>query len=119
MYDKIEKVITKMKAHEAWLQKEDDSEVAVMFSKLRTESHKRKQSRKTRDRNGSEGDGSSSEDEKHASRRTNWRDIQVCYRCHKIGHIAQYCPSTAPEEREETVAAAAATTATMTSIEKY
>jgi hypothetical protein len=49
MYDKIdtltekpEKVITKMKAHEARLQKEDDSEVAVMFSKLRTKSHKRK-----------------------------------------------------------------------------
>ncbi|KAF8535380.1 hypothetical protein BDD12DRAFT_893075 [Trichophaea hybrida] len=103
-----EKVITKMKAHEAGLQKEDDSEVAVMFSKLRTKSHKRKQSQKpqnTRDGNGSESDGSSSEDEKHASRRTNWTDTQECYRCHKSGHIEQYCPSIAPEEREETAAA--------------
>jgi hypothetical protein len=41
MYDKIdtlankpEEIVTKMKSHKARLQKEDDSEVAVMFSKL-------------------------------------------------------------------------------------
>jgi len=134
MYDKIdtladkpEEIVTKMKAHEARLQKDDDSEVAAMFSKLRTKSEKRnsKHSRKSRG-SGSESDGSSSESEKHASRRTNWRDTQECYRCHKKGHIAQYCPSTAPvksgaptETAAAAAAAAAATTMTTTSIENY
>jgi len=132
MYDKIdtladkpEVIVTEMKAHEARLQKEDDSEVAAMFSKLRTKSEKRsskqtRKSRKTRG-SGSESDGSSSDNEKHASRRTNWRDTQECYRCHKKGHIARYCPSTAPVESAaptETTAAAAAATTT-TSIENY
>ena len=132
MYDKIdtlaekpEEVIVKMNAHEARLQKNDDSEVAAMFSKLRTKSDMRnsktRKSRKTRD-SGSESDGSSSESEKH--RRTNWRDTQECYRCHKAGHIARYCPSTAPVESAaptdtEAAAAAAVTTMTTTSIENY
>jgi len=125
MYDKIdtladkpEEVIVKMKAHEARLQKDDDSEVAAMFSKLQTKSDRQKQSRKSR-HSGSESDGSSSESEKH--RRRNWRDAQECYRCHKVGHIARYCPSTAPVESgapTETAAAAAAATTT-TSIENY
>jgi hypothetical protein len=136
MYDKIdtladkpEEIVTKMKAHKAQLQKDDDSEVAAMFSKLRTKSEKRnsKQTRKslkTRG-SGSESDGSSSESEKHRHR--NWKDTQECYRCHKVGHIARYCPSTAPMEsvapmesaaQTETAAAAAAATTT-TSIENY
>jgi len=127
MYDKIdtladkpEEVVTKMKAHEARLQKEDDSEVAAMFSKLRTKSEKRKskQTRKSRESrdSGSEGDGSSSESEKHRRRHT-----EECYRCHKIGHIARYCPGTAPLESgapTETAAAAAAPITT-TSIDNY
>jgi len=128
MYDKIdtladkpEEVIVKMKAHDARLQKDDDSEAVAMFSKLRTKSakwsskHSRK-SRKSRD-SGSDSDGSSSESEKHRRRHT-----QECYRCHKVGHIARYCPSTAPVESgapTETAAAAAATTMTTTSIENY
>jgi len=125
MADKPEEIVTRMKAHEAWLQKDDDSEVAAMFSKLRTKHKKRnsKHSRKSQKfrGSGSESDGSSSDNEKHASRRTNWRDTQECYRCHKKGHIARYCPSTALVEREaptETAAAAAAATTT-TSIENY
>jgi len=126
MYDKIdtladkpEEIVTKMKAHEARLQKDDDSEVAAMFSKLRTKSEKRnsKHSRKSRG-SGSESDGSSSESEKHRHRHT-----QECYRCHKIGHIARYCPGTAPLESraptETAAAAAAAATTTTTSIENY
>jgi hypothetical protein len=134
MYDKIdtladkpEEVIVKMKAHEARLQKDDDSEVAAMFSKLRMKSDKRRHSRKSRKSRDSNSDsnGSSSESEKH--RRRNWRDTQECYRCHKVGHIARYCPSTAPIEsaapmesaaQTETAAAAAAATTT-TSIENY
>jgi len=126
MYDKIdtladkpEEIVTKMKAHEARLQKDDDSEVAAMFSKTRTKSEKRnskhsRKSRKSRD-SGSESDGSSSGNEKHASRR---RDTQECYRCHKKGHIARYCPSTAPVESGAPTETAA-TTMTTTSIENY
>jgi len=121
MYDKIdtladkpEEIVTKMKAHEARLQKEDDSDVAAMFSKLQTKSDRRKQSRKsrkTRDSD-SESDGSSSESEKHRRRHT-----QECYRCHKVGHIARYCPSTAVVESTAPTETAAATTTT--SIENY
>ena len=114
--DKPEEVVTKMKAHEPQLQKEDDSDVAVMLSNLRTKNWKRKskQTRKSwkyRD-SGSQSDGSSSDNEKHASRSTNWRDTQECYRCHKVGHIARYCPSTAPVECRVLTEAAAATTTT-------
>jgi len=125
MYDKIdtladkpEEVVTKMKAHKARLQKEDDSEVAAMFSKLRTKREKRKskqtpKSRKSRD-SGSESNGTSLESEKHRRRHT-----QECYRCYKIGHIARYCPGTAPLESgaPTEMAAAAAATTTTTSIE--
>jgi len=71
-----------------------------MFSKLRTKNEKRntKHSRKSQKcrGSGSESDGSCSESEKH--RRRNWRDTRECYRCHRVGHIARYCPSTAPME---------------------
>jgi len=104
----------KMKVHEARLQTEDDSEVAAMFSKLQT-----RKCWKTRDR-GSESDGSRSEDDKHASRRTNRRDTQGCYRCYKVGHIVRYCPSTAPVESAAlTETAAGATTMSTTSVENY
>jgi len=119
--DKLEEIVTKMKAHKARLQKDDDSEVAAMFSKLRTNNEKRnsKHSRKSQKSrgSGSESDGSSSESEKHRRRHT-----QECYRCHKVGHIARYCPGTAPVESgapTETAAAAAATTMATTSIENY
>ena len=129
MYDKIdtladkpEEIVTKMKAHEARLQKDDNPEMATMFSKLWTKHEKRnsKHSRKSQKSrgSGSESDGGSSENEKHASRR---RDTQECYRCHKKGHIARYSASTAPMEsaaQTETAAAAAAATMT-TSIENY
>jgi len=116
MADKPEGIVTEITAHEARLQKDDDSEVAAMFSKLRMKSEKRnsKHSRKSCG-SGSESDGSSSESEKHCRRHT-----QECYRCHKIGHIARYCPSTAlvaSSAATETVAAATATTTT--SIEDY
>jgi len=123
MYDKIdtladkpEEIVTKMRAHEARLQKEDDSEVAAMFSKLQTKSDRRKQSRKSR-HSGSESDGSSSESEKH--RRRNWRAAQESYRCHKVGHIARNCPSTAPVESSAATETAAAAETTTTSIEDY
>jgi hypothetical protein len=124
MYDKIdtladkpEEIVTKMKAHEARLQKDDDSEVAAMFSKLRTKSEKRNsKTRKSRKSRGSdsESDGSSSESEKHRRRHT-----QECYRCHKVGHIARYCPSTAPVESSAATETAAAAETTTTSIENY
>jgi hypothetical protein len=51
-----------------------------------------------------------------------------CYRCHKVGRIAQYCPSTAPVDSGAptdatatalTESAAAVATTTTTSIENY
>jgi hypothetical protein len=129
MYDKVdtladipEEIVTKMKAHEARHQQEVDLERVEMLAltKTRTKSEKRSskhswKSRKSRD-SGSESDGSSSESEKHRRRHT-----QECYRCHKVGHIARYCPSPALVESgapTETAAAAAAATTT-TSIENY
>ena len=38
--DKLEEIVTKMKAHEARLRKEDDLDVAAMSSMLRTQSEK-------------------------------------------------------------------------------
>jgi len=116
--DKPEEIVTKMKAHEARLQKDDYSEVAAMFSKLRTKSEMRNskhfwKSQKSRG-SGSESDGSSSESEKHLRRHT-----QECYRCHKVGHIARYCPSTAPVESGAPTETAAAAAMTTTSIENY
>jgi len=116
--DKAEEVIMKMKAHEARQQQEVDLESIELLAlaKTRTKSEKRsskhsRKSRKSRD-SGSESDGSSSESEKHRRRHT-----QECYRCHKMGHIARYCPSTAPVESGAPTETAAATT--MTSIENY
>ena len=110
-----------MKAHDARLQKEDTSEVATMFSKLRTKSEKQnsKQTRKSQQfcDSSSERDDSSSESEKHRHRHTH-----ECYRCHKVGQIEWNCPSAAPVKSTaptETAAVVAATTMTMTSIENY
>jgi len=125
--DKPEQIVTKIKAHEARQQQEVDLESIELLAlaKTRRKSKKRnlkptRKSRKSRD-SGSESDGSSSESEKHRRRHT-----QECYRCHKVGHIARYCPSTAPvesgaptETAAATAAAAAATTMTTTSIENY
>jgi hypothetical protein len=125
MYDKIdnladkqEEVVTNMEAHKARLQKEYDSEAPVMFSNLRTKSQKPKlkqtqKSWKSCD-SSSASDGISSEIEKH--RRRKWRNIQECYRCRKMGHMARYCPSTAPVESATLTETATATT---TSIENY
>jgi hypothetical protein len=68
--DKPEEVIVKMKAPEARLQKDDNSEVAAMFFKLRTKNamQNSKHSRKFQKfrGSGSDRDGSSSECEKHS-----------------------------------------------------
>jgi len=81
-----------------------------MFPKLQTKSEKpnSKYSRQSLKSHGSvsESDGRSLESEKHRCNHT-----QECYRCHKVGHIAQNCPSTAPvESGAPTEAAAAAPT---------
>jgi hypothetical protein len=112
-------------AHEAQHQQEVDLESIELLAlaKTRRKSEKRnskqtRKSRKSRD-SGSETESSNSEDEKK-HRHTNWRDTQEYYRCHKVGHIARYCPSTAPvESAAPTETAAAETTMTMTSIENY
>jgi hypothetical protein len=44
---KPQEIVTKLKAHEAQFQKEDDSDVAAMFSKSRTKSDKRRHNRKS------------------------------------------------------------------------
>jgi len=102
--DKQEEIVTKMKAHEERHQQEVDFKSIEWraLAKMRTKSEKRsskhsQKSQKSCD-SSSESDGSRSDNEKHASRRTNWRDTQECYRCHKKGHIARYCPSSAPVE---------------------
>jgi len=63
-----------------------------MFSNLQTKSENRNsmQPRKSRksSESGSKSNGSSSDNENHASRRTNRRDTQECYRWHMVGHIA-------------------------------
>jgi hypothetical protein len=124
MYDKINtlddtvgKIFTRMKAHELLLQMYEYLEVATMFSKLQMKSNRRKPSRKsrtTRD-SGSESDGSCPESEMHRHRHT-----QECYRCHRVGHTARYCPSTAPlESGAPTETVAAVTTMMTTSIQRY
>jgi len=121
MYDKINtladkpvEVSMKMQAHEARQQQEVDLESIELLAQAntRTKSEKRNsKSWKSHD-GGSGSDGNSSESEKHRCRHT-----QECYRCHKVGHTAQYCPSTAPVESTAPTATAAATTTT--SIENY
>jgi hypothetical protein len=128
MYDKIdtladkpEEIVTKMKAHQARHQQEVDLESIELLAlaKTQTKSDRRRQTRKSlKSRNtGSASDGSSSENENHATRSTKWRDTQECYRCHKVGHIAWYCPSTAPVDCAAPTETASATMTT--SIENY
>jgi hypothetical protein len=91
----------------------------LTLAKTRTKRDKRRQTPKSRKfrNSGSESVGSSSENEKYANRGTKWRDTQECYRCHHVGHIARYCPSTAPVDCAALTETAAATTTT--SIENY
>jgi hypothetical protein len=124
MYDTIntladnpEQIVRTLRAHEAQVQMDDDLEVVAMSSKLQTKSEKRNakqtwKSRKSHDCH-SESDGSCSESEKHRLWHT-----QECYRCQKVGHIAQYCPGTAPVENGALTATSAITMAT-TSVENY
>jgi len=125
MYDKIdnladraEDIVTKMKAHEARHQQEVDlaSIELLALAKIRTKSEKRNSKSQKSSDSGRESDGHSSESEKDC--RTNRRDTQECYRCHKKGHIARYCPSTAPVETRAPTETAATTMMT-TSIENY
>jgi len=120
--DKPEQFIEKMNVQEARLQKEANLEEAAMLTMLQTKSEKRilKQIRKFRmsHYSGSWSDGSSSDSEKYTRCCTNWRDTLGCYRCHKVGHIAQYCPSIAPvESGAPTDTGPAAKTMTTTSSE--
>jgi hypothetical protein len=107
-----------MKAHEARLQQEDHSEVAAMFSKLRIKSDKRKQTLKSQIARISDGESNASCSDSEQHRCRNWRDSQESSRCHKVVHIAQYCPSTAQVEStaQRGIAAAAAAATTTTSI---
>jgi hypothetical protein len=119
--DKPEEIVTKIKAHQARHQQGVDLEtielLALMKTRRKSEKWNSKQtrmSRKSRD-SGCESDGSSSESEKHHRRHT-----QECYRCHQVGHIARFCPSTAPvESTAPTETAAATTMMMMTSNENY
>jgi hypothetical protein len=114
--DKPQEVVVKMKGNEARLQRDDESEAAAMFSNLQTKSNKRRKTGKSQKSHGSGSErvSSNSESEKHRRRHT-----QGCYRCHKIGHIARYCPSTAPVESSASTETTAATATTTTGIENY
>jgi hypothetical protein len=101
MYDKIdtlanklEEVIIKMKAHTVRQHQEVDLESiellalsATRIKSLKGNSKHSRNSQKSRD-SGIQSDGSSSENEKQASRRTNWKDTEEGYRCYMVGHIA-------------------------------
>jgi len=112
MANKPEEIVMMMKPDEAQFQQDDYSEVAAIFWRYWTKNEmwNSKHSRKCQKfrGSGSESDGSSSESEKHRRRHTH-----QCYRCHKVGHIARYCSSTAQVE------SAAQTATTTTSIGNY
>jgi hypothetical protein len=119
MSDEPEEGSVKMNAQKAQILKDNNSEVAAMFSKSQTKNEmcNSKQTRKTRKshHSNSQCNGSCSESEKHRFR--NWRNSHECYRCQQVGHTARYCPCTAPAESTAPTESAAATT--MTSIEYY
>jgi hypothetical protein len=132
MYDNIDtladkpgEIVTRMKSHEARQQHEVNFESIELLAlaKTRTKTDKQRptlESRKTRD-SLSERNRSSAENKKHVNCGTKWRDTQECYRCHKVGHIARYCPSTAQVEitAQKVTAAAPAAATTRTSMENY
>jgi hypothetical protein len=83
-----------MKAHTLRQDQEVDLEsiellalAATRTKSLKGNSKHPRNSQKSRD-SGSQSDGSSSENEKQASRRTNWKGTEECYRCYMVGHIA-------------------------------
>jgi hypothetical protein len=124
--DKLEAIVTTMNAHKARHQPKIDLESIefLALGKMRTKSEKRssKHSRKSLKscHCDSQGNGSSSESQNH--RRRHWTDTQECSRSHQVGHIARYCPNTAPvasgaPTEAAAAAAAAATTVKTTPIE--
>jgi len=102
MPNKPNKVVTTITCYEVQLLNDHKLEVTVMFLQFWIQSKKWnwkqiRQSQKTH-YSGCEGIGSSLEHEKHLSHHANWWDFQKCYSWHKVGHIAQYCPSTGVAE---------------------
>lgn len=114
MGDKVDFLVTKMKAHEAQLHQEDDSMVPGSFSKLQTKCDRWKQSRKSwksLDSNSKSKSSNSEDQTKHHC--IHWRDAQECKRYHKIGHIGGYCPSTALVESKAPTETASLMTTTL------
>jgi hypothetical protein len=116
--DQLEEAGGKSEAHNVQLQKDDGSEDTAMFQTLWTKSEKRNSRQTWNFQNSRDHDsgsnGSILESEKHRRRHT-----QECYRCHKVGHTAQYCPSTTPEDNSAPTETAAAAETTTTSFENY
>jgi hypothetical protein len=112
--DKPNSVVTKWGAQAALRHQEEDSQLAAIFSKLqricvKCNSMYSWNSQKSRD-SGTESESNNSYNEK----KHHHKQTQEFYRCHTVGHIAQYCPSTALVEGGAPTETAA-TTMTITS----